>query len=275
MNEQIITVSGAESLAALNKSEIDMQVATAKAYPRDVHKVLNNIVSIATLDQDTAADCFYSLLRSGSKIEGLSVRLAEIFAGAWGNLRAQSRIIANDGKTITAQGVCYDVENNVAISVEVKRKIVDRNGKTFSEDMQVVTGNAACSIAFRNAVFKVIPQAVTKNAVDEIKKVAVGMAKDLNTTRASVIKFFTAAGVPQSDLLEWLDINSVEEITNETVFTLRGLANALHSGETTVEESITTPLREKRKAALAAKEAKTNKEKIAQAIAKQDVKEGK
>ena len=80
--QNIITVSGAESLAAINRSEIDMQVATAKAYPRDVHKVINEITTYATMDQETAVDCFYKLKRGQTEIEGLSVRLAEIFAGA-------------------------------------------------------------------------------------------------------------------------------------------------------------------------------------------------
>lgn len=265
----IITVSGAESLAALNRSEIDMQVATAKAYPRDIHRTLDKIVSIATLDQDTAADCFYSLSRGGSVIEGMSVRMAEIFAGSWGNLRAQARIVANDGRQITAQGVCYDVENNVAISVEVKRSIVNKYGTTYSEDMQVTTGNAACAIAFRNAVFKVIPQAVTKAAVEKIKKVALGQAQDLNKTRQGIIKWFGAAGVPQSDLLEWLGIGSVEEISQEVVFQLRGLYNAIQNNETDIEQSILTPLKEKRRAAVAEAEAKTGKDKVAKAMAKQ------
>ena len=46
---------------------------------------------------------FYVLRRRGANgqenvIEGLSVRMAEIIAGAWGNIRVQTRITGNDGK---------------------------------------------------------------------------------------------------------------------------------------------------------------------------------
>lgn len=244
-NQDIITISGSDSLAALNRSEIDMQVATAKAYPRELNRVLNEIVTYATIDQETAVECFYSLPRAGSRIEGLSVRMAEVFAGAWGNLRAQSRIIANDGKTITAQGVCYDVEKNVAISVEVKRRVTDRNGRTLNEDMQTVIGNAASSIAFRNAVFKVIPKAVTKKAVEQIKQVAIGKAKDLTTMRTNMIAWYNQLGVSQDELLKFMNVASVDEITNEMVFELRGLGNAIKEGDTTIEEAIRKPLKER------------------------------
>lgn len=156
MSNEIIEIQQAEMLQAINRSEVDVQVSTAKQYPRNLPEVLNKILTYATMDTETAEDCFYVLKRGGSTIEGLSVRMSEIIAGAWGNLRVQTRIIGNDGKTITAQGVCHDLETNVAVSVEVKRRITDKYGKTFSEDMQVVTGNAASAIAYRNAVLKVV-----------------------------------------------------------------------------------------------------------------------
>ena len=56
--------------------------------------------------------------------------------------------------------------------------------------MQVTTGNAASAIAFRNAVLKVVPKAVTKRVIDEIKQVALGKAIDLETRRQNMIAYF-------------------------------------------------------------------------------------
>lgn len=231
-------------LSAINRAEVDIQIATAKQYPRDLSRVLNTIQTFATIDTETAEDCFYALRRSSgggsSVIEGLSVRLAEIMASAWGNLRVQTRIIGNDGRTITCQGICHDLETNVAVSGEVKRRITDRNGRTFSEDMQVVTGNAGCAIAFRNAVLKVIPKAVTKKVVNEIKEVALGRSIDLETRRQRMVQYFAMVGVTQSELLAWCKVKTVEEIDNAMVFELRGLANAIKEGTTTVQETFKT-----------------------------------
>lgn len=234
---EVTILNASEALQALNRSEIDIQVATAKQYPRDIERSLNTIRSLATIDQETAAECFYSLKRGENAVEGLSVRLAEIFASSWGNIRVQTNIIGNDGRTITARGICHDLETNVAVSVEVKRSIMGRNGQTFNNDMQVVTGNAASAIAMRNAVFKVIPQAITKKIVKEIEQVAIGKSNDLEKRRENMIKWYANVRVTQDMLLSYLKVDHVDAIDNEMVFDLQTLANAIHEGTTTVQET--------------------------------------
>lgn len=247
-------------LEAINRSEVDMQIATAKQYPRDINQVLNTISTLAKMDTETAQDCFYVLRRSGSMgastIEGLSVRMAEIIASSWGNLRIQTRIIGNDGKTITAQGVCHDLQTNVAVSVEVKRRITDKMGKTYSEDMQVVTGNAASAIAFRNAVLKVVPKAVTKRVIEDVKKVALGQALDLETSRQNAIAAYAKLGVTEQQLLEYLEVKSRDEIDQQGVYTLRATMNAIKEGTTTVQETFVKAAEEKRTAQKAVEKAK-------------------
>lgn len=267
MSTEIIEVQQADMLQAINRSEVDMQIATAKQYPRDLHRVLNQIKTYATMDTETAEDCFYALRRSGSVIEGVSVRLAEIIAGAWGNLRVQSRIIGNDGRTITCQGVCHDLETNLAVSVEVKRRITDKSGRTFSDDMQVVTGNAGCAIAFRNAVLKVVPKAVTKKVIDEVKQVALGKSMDLETKRQNLMQYYQKIGVCQDTLLAYCGVKSIEEIDIEKVFELRGVANAIKEGSTTVQETFKPFTAESRAIAeKAKKEADSKKDKVNKAI---------
>jgi hypothetical protein len=270
---EIVQVNQAEMLQAINRSEVDMQISTAKAYPRDVQAAIKRIEDLASLDRETAEDCFYVLRRNGATgqttIEGLSVRMAEIIAGAWGNLRVQARIIGNDGKTITAQAVCHDLETNFAVSVEVKRRITDKNGKTYSEDLQVVTGNAACAIAFRNAVLKVVPKAITKKAINNIKQVALGKALDVETSRQNCIANFAKLGVTAEMLCQYLDIKSVEEIGKEQIFELRATWNAIKEGTTSVQETFIQPQEEKRIAEKAKSKAQGAKERAQQAIARQ------
>lgn len=272
MNDNIIEIKQADMIQAINRAEIDIQVSTAKQFPRDISATLNKIATYATMDKETAEDCFYVLRRKGSNgqdsvIEGLSVRMAEIIAGCWGNIRVQTRIIGNDGKMITAQAICHDLETNFAVSKEVKRRITDRNGRTFSEDMQVVTGNAAASIAFRNAVLAVIPKAVTKKVVNEVKQVALGQAIDLDTAKANCLANFAKAGVTEDMILQYLGINSVAEIDKEAIFELRATWNAIKEGTTTVQESFISPALEAKKAEQAQKKATTAEDKATKAMA--------
>lgn len=276
-NQAIQVISQADVLNAVNRAEIDMQVATAKQYPRHLPTVLNQIQTYATMDAETAADCFYALYRknadgSDQVIEGLSVRMAEIIAGAWGNLRIATRIIGNDGKTITAQAVCHDLETNVAISTEVKRSILTKKGYTFSQDMQVVTGNAAASIAFRNAVLKVIPKAVTKKVINEVQQVAQGKAMDLERQRQTLIQYFAKLNVSEQMIFNLFEIKLRDEIDKEKVMILKGLYNAIKEGTTSVQEAFLNPVEERKLAIEAKKKSEETKNKAAAAMKKQAAK---
>lgn len=234
---EVMQVNNVETLTALTKGEIDAQIATAKQYPRNLARVLNNIETLATMDEDIAGSCFYTLRRQGKVIEGPSVRMAEIVASSWGNLRTGSRIIANDGKTITAQGICHDLETNTAVTTEVKRRITDKSGKTYNDDMQIITGNAACAIAFRNAVFKVVPAALVKKPIDKAKKVSLGKSMTLETSRAKMLDYFKTIGVEEKQIFDYLSVEKVEEIDIDMVVELRGLVTAIKEGTTTVKEA--------------------------------------
>lgn len=266
-NNEIIEVKSVDVIQAIDRAEVDVQIATAKQYPRDLTKTLNSIRTYAQMDVETASECFYSLSRNSNPIEGVSVRFAEIIAGAWGNLRVATRIIGNDGKTITAQGIAHDLETNLAVSVEVKRRITDKNGRTFSEDMQVVTGNAASAIAFRNAVLKVVPKAVTKRVIDETKAVAIGSTKDIETRRKAMLEYVKKFNITQEQVFFFCGVQSVDAIDNNMLFNLRGALNAINESDSTVEELFINPMKEAKKAAEAKKKAETAQDRATQAMA--------
>jgi len=268
-----IEVKSVEVLEAINRAEVDIQIATAKKYPRDINEALNKIATYAKMDKETAEDCFYVLRRRGANgqenvIEGLSVRMAEIIAGAWGNIRVQTRITGNDGKMIKAQAICHDLETNYAVSKEVNRRITDKFGRTYSEDMQVVTGNAASSIAFRNAVLAVIPKAITKKVINEVKQVALGQSIDLEQSRQNIIIYFKKIGVSEEQILSYLDINSINEIDQAKVFELRATANAIKEGTTTVQETFVKPFEDAKAEAKAKEQQNKASDKASEAMAK-------
>lgn len=277
-DNQIITISNAETLTALNRAEVDVQIETAKRYPMhstpdQINTALAKVEMFAMIDDATAQSCFYRLERTDKDgkvniIEGPSIRLAEIIANCWGNLRIQTIIAGNDGKTITARGACHDLETNVAMAVDVKRSIVNKKGYTFSQDMQVVTGNAAASIARRNAILSVIPEAVFKRSYERIKDQAIGAAaRALPTRIANMLKTYAVAGVKEEQLLAYLKIESRGQITPEMVVNLGSLFNAIRDGQTTIEETFRKP-EEQAAAAEKVKEAqRKTSEKIAAAQA--------
>lgn len=243
MENEVITISETipeSSLSLITKAEIDVQISTAKAFPRSMKMFLNRAESMATVSEDVAASCSYALPRGGKSLEGPTVRLAEIICSTYGNIRAGARVISNDGKTVTAQGICHDLESNYCVTVEVKRKITDKHGKTYNEDMQVVTGNAACAVAYRNAVFKVVPYALVNDVYDKAKMVARGTAETLPARREKALVYLRGLKVTDQQICDVLEIKKVEDIDLDKLDVLRGMCTLIRNGESTVKDLFDT-----------------------------------
>lgn len=223
------------AVSAITKSETEAQIDCAHKYPRSVARFLKDAASLATITQEVAESCIYALPRDGKTIAGPSVRLAEIAASCYGNLHYGARIVDEEERQIVAQGVCWDIEKNVRVTLEVKRRIVGRNGRRFSDDMVTVTGNAAASIALRNAVFRVIPRSYINAIYEQARRVAVGNAQTLANRRAAVLERLQKIGVPTDRVLAKLDKRGVEDIGLEDLEVLIGLGTAIKNGEANID----------------------------------------
>ncbi|HCU25986.1 MAG TPA: hypothetical protein DF383_13290 [Deltaproteobacteria bacterium] len=218
-----------------DRSDVDIQIATAHRYPRSITRFKQTALAMATSDEDTAASCFYKLKRGDKEIEGPGVRLAEIVGSAWNNLRYGSRIVGEDEKWVIAQGMAHDLENNVAMTIEVRRRITDKYGKRYSDDMVAVTANAACAIALRNAIFKVVPKTFVDAIYESAKKVAIGDATTLVSRRQKALEYFQKLSVSLDRILAVLGKAGLEDINLKDLETLTGLKTAIKDGDTTIE----------------------------------------
>jgi len=169
------------AIESVSRAEIDVSISTAQRYPHhspaNLSKVKADMISFATLDQQTAEGCFYTLPRGGKNIQGPSVRLAEIAVACYGNLRAGSRILSvitdGDAPHVVVQAVAHDLEKNIHISIEKRRRIVKKKMKDrIDEDDINLAANACSAICFRDAVFKVIPLALIKPVFDAARTAA-------------------------------------------------------------------------------------------------------
>jgi len=229
---------GSSLAVSLSRAEIDQQISTARAYPRSVTRVIDNVLSLATLDDDSAKECIYALPRAGKAIKGPSIRLAEIIASQWGNCRIGARVVHVDRfeKFVEAEGVFHDLETNTATTSRMRRRISDKEGRTFNEDMIVVTGNAACAIAKRNAILGGVPKAVWRKAYEAVESVIIGDVKTLAERRDRNIKAFARFGVTPEEIFTVLGVAGESDITLEHMGTLVGMYSAIKNSESTVEE---------------------------------------
>lgn len=244
-NGEIMDLSAQPTaLESITRAEIDIQISTAKRYPRSIAKFVSEAKTMVSIDPDLAAQCTYWLpARQGSseQITGPSVRLSEIVAVCWGNLRVVGRITDDDGKFVTAQGVAIDLERNVGYSVEVRRGVVTKQGKRFGDDMIKVTCNAAIAIATRNAVFKCIPRAFVNLIEEEAMRVAKGDVKSLGTRTESALDWFRGKGVKEESVFLALGITGREDMTLDLLGKLNGMRTAVKDGTSSIDELFAVP----------------------------------
>jgi hypothetical protein len=224
---------------SLARAEVDQQVATARALPRSIQRAVNNITTLATLDEETAAECIYALPRGGKTVRGPSIRFAEIAASQWGNCRIGARVVHVDRieEYVEAEGVFHDLETNVAQTARVRRQIQRKRGKGIDADMIQLAGAAACSIARRNAILAGIPKGVTRRGYVAVEEVIRGDIKTLSERRALAIKAFGLLGVTPERLFATLGISGEDDLNLDHLMTLTGTRSAIKNGELTVEEA--------------------------------------
>lgn len=226
---------------------IGMQLSVAATRVRSLDGFFKMAEAMATRNVEVAASCSFALPRSGKTIAGISVRLAEICAMAWGNIHTEARIVEIGDEFIKVAGTCWDMQSNNRCGQEVMRRITDKNGRRYNHDMIMVTANAAMSLAIRNAILRVIPRSFVEEVRLKCQQVVRGDAKSLDARRAALIKHFADLGISEQQICAAVGKRGIPDIDLDDLLTLRGYATAISEGHSTAEElfapsgSTTTP----------------------------------
>ena len=233
----IVAEQEENQMTVVQRAELDVQISTAKAYPRVARKCLDNAVMIATMNKEIAESCIYSLPRSNKDITGPSVRLAEIVMSEWGNIHAGYRVLHADQKHVHSEAVVWDLEKNNRITAQVARKILDKDGKRYSEDMVTTTGSAGSSIALRNALFRIIPKSITETVLLAVKDyLKGGTSKQMQEKITIGLAWLAKAGLPENEVLKLLGKQEVSDLDGDDYLYLLGIKNSLVDGFLTKEQ---------------------------------------
>lgn len=235
----VVRMEGADisMSVALAGAEIDTQIATAHKYKRSIQLAIDNITTLATLDEETAESCMYSLPRGGKVIEGASIRMAELIAQQWGNNRVAARVVEvnRHEKYVECEGIYWDLETNSGATARVRGRLVDKNGKLYNEDMILMTANATNSKAKRNAILAGVPRPIWGRAYQAARDVVRGDMKTLGTRRADMFKAFQQFGLTKDQIFLLLNVKGEADIGLDLFASMKGMYQALKSGEETAE----------------------------------------
>jgi hypothetical protein len=231
-NQQSVATS---SISKLEEADRAHMIATARKYPRNITKFVNDLTELACYSQETAMEMMYSLPRAGKQLVGPSVRFAEAALACWGNARAGMEVVDVDrgAGIVTAEGRYYDCERNVGFALRKRRRIV---AKKIDGDSIQVTGDAVSSIAFRDVVLRSIPKALWKPVWEKSKHTAVGQAKSMEQIRAGLVEHFTKLGVTQAQIFNSLEIQGMADIGPDEIIALNAWKKQIAEGDSTLEE---------------------------------------
>ena len=173
--------------------------------------------------------------------EGESVRLAEIVASSYGNMRVGGRITEMNPRSVKAQGVAHDLASNTLVVTECVESTVKSSGVPFSERMRVVVAKACQSKARRDATFQVIPKSLCKFLVTQAKLVAHGDKKTFDDRRKAVLQWIETLKIDVKRVWDAIGIHGADDIDMPVLVLLAGLKTALDCGDCTVDEAFPKP----------------------------------
>jgi len=240
------TVSAA--LEAQVRAQVQARYTLAISKPRDLDQVRQRILKECRRP-GFAEVAMYSKPVGRSKIEGLSIRFAEMAQRNMTNIAADSMVIYEDRTQRIVRVTVTDVEANVPLSVDVTvSKTVERSshndrevlgtrqnssGRTTyivacTDDELLVKQNALLAKAKRNLILALLPGDIA----DEAKQVAIETQRDRDkqdpdTQRRRVFDAFAEIGITPPEIKEYLG----REAGPADLPELRGLYQALKQGE--------------------------------------------
>ena len=208
----------------------------ARVNRRDSIRSVEEAIAIVTVDEDAAKECFYALPRAGKMIEGPSVGLAETLASTWGNLMVSIDEVDIGEREITVKGSAIDLQSGMGYQSFARRRIVDKNGKRYNEDMINTTLMAAQKILYRNLVFTLIPRPLVRKVYNAARNVALGDGDTFLVRVDNAFKYWLEQGVEEGTLMRHIGVTKRSQVNLAHLEYLIGISQAVRDGAASIQD---------------------------------------
>lgn len=245
------------ALATRQAQEVQAAVVMAKRFPRDWVEVERKLIQSCKRPK-LAEIAIYEYPRGGTKVTGPSIRLAEAAAQAMGNIDFGWTEIQRLEDESICMAYAWDIENNIrrttTFSVPHYRDTKQGKKRLLDDrDIYEMCANQA-SRRMRGCILQVVPGDLVDLALSECEKT---LQANLGTVQEQAAKwgklFEKEYAVKPESIVKYLG-SRPETWTQNDIFRLRKLYNALQDNMTTVEEAFpemaAKPLTKEQKAEL-------------------------
>lgn len=199
----------------------------------------------------------YSIPFKGTLVKGASIRMAEVLAQSWGNIDVNPSVVFEDEKTRRIRVSVTDLECNTSYSDEITvNKTVERlqpkstdvvygqrensEGKivyiiSASEGDLAKKENAAKSKLIRNAILRLIPEDIVKEAIRTCQETLNSSGESLIDRRKRMVDSFEKIGIDSSKLNQ-VTGKPVNDLIETDMDFLRSVYNAIKDGQSVIED---------------------------------------
>lgn len=230
----------AQASSSREMEEVKGQIFMARQFPRNIFQSEQRILD-SCKRPELAKSAVYSYPRGGTKVEGPSIRLAEVLAQNWGNLSFGVKELEQKSGESIALAYAWDLETNVrqekVFTVPHSRKA---NGSIKKlEDprdiYELVANNGARRL--RACILGIIPGDIVDKALAECNKTLQGNNQGPLKDRISVaLKAFKDKYRVTQEMVETRFGYNAEAFTEYDYLELIKIFNSLKDGMSKVDD---------------------------------------
>lgn len=245
----------AQASSSREMEEVKGQIFMARQFPRNVFQSEQRILD-ACKRPTLAQTAIYSYPRGGTKVEGPSIRLAEVLAQNWGNLAFGVKELEQRNGESVAMAYAWDLETNVRqekIFTVPHSRYTKSKGVTKLTDprdiYELVANNGARRL--RSCILGIIPGDIVEAAVDECNRTMQGGNKGPIKDRvAKMLQTFKEEyGVTQEQIEERVGYNT-SAFTEYDLVEIGKIYTSIKDGMSKVEDWFDKEVKKKQESKL-------------------------
>lgn len=229
--------------------EVKGQIFMARQFPRNVFQSEQRILD-ACKRTSLAQTAIYSYPRGNTRVEGPSIRLAEVLAQNWGNMSFGIKELEQREGESTAMAYAWDLETNVreekVFTVKHSRMARGKLNKLKDpRDIYEMVANQGAR-RLRACILGIIPGDIAEKAEQECKKTMAGANKEPLKDRVNnALKAFMEQYRVTQEMVEAKFGYNAESFTEYDYLELIKIFTALKDGMSKVEDEFPKEVKKK------------------------------
>lgn len=246
----------AQSSVSREMEEVKGAIFLAKQFPRNYFEAEKRILD-ACKRPSLAETAMYTYNRGSTKVEGPSIRLAEVLAQNWGNLSYGIQELEQRNGESVAKAYCWDLETNVRQekTFTVKHSLKTRQGLKQLTDPRDIYEKVANDGArrVRACILSVIPGDVVEMAIEQCRQTLTGNSdKPLKDRVSAALNHFKEKYGVTQEMIEDRFGYAASSFSEFDLVQLTSIRNSLKDKMSTLEDWFNKDIGKQQSSGLAA-----------------------